>query len=189
MPHSTADRQAWMAVLARAPAASLEDAAAAHLPPYTRLRGPEVGLVMLQGRAGGTGAAFNLGEATVARCTVRSDTGQVGHAYCLGRDLRQAELAAVLDAALQDPARHDAVQDACRGNVIGVAPLAQQQARVLHAADRLGDAELGHNWILRSGSTTDLRQPDFGKGRGQCASGAFDPNRDFVHSRSDWKVT
>ncbi len=122
MPHSTADRQAWMAVLARAPAASLEDAAAAHLPPYTRLRGPEVGLVMLQGRAGGTGAAFNLGEATVARCTVRSDTGQVGHAYCLGRDLRQAELAAVLDAALQDPARHDAVQDAV------IAPLAAAQA-------------------------------------------------------------
>ena len=122
MPHSTADRQAWMAVLARAPAASLEDAAAAHLPPYTRLRGPEVGLVMLQGRAGGTGAAFNLGEATVARCTVRSDTGQVGHAYCLGRDLRQAELAAVLDAALQDPARHDAVQDAV------IAPLSAAQA-------------------------------------------------------------
>jgi len=28
----------------------------------------------------------------------------VGHAYCLGRDLRQAELAAVLDALLQDAA-------------------------------------------------------------------------------------
>ena len=122
MPHSTADRQAWMAVLARAPAASLEDAAANYLPPYTRLRGPELGLVMLQGRAGGTGAAFNLGEATVARCTVRSDTGQVGHAYCLGRDLRQAELAAALDAALQDPTRHDAVQDAV------IAPLAAAQA-------------------------------------------------------------
>ncbi len=28
----------------------------------------------------------------------------MGHAYCLGRDLRQAELAAALDAALQNPA-------------------------------------------------------------------------------------
>ncbi len=81
------------------------------LPGWTRLRGPEIGLVMLQGRAGGTGQAFNLGEATVARCTVRTEAGQVGHAYCLGRDLRQAELAAALDAALQDPARHGTLQD------------------------------------------------------------------------------
>ena len=119
---STADRQAWMAVLARAPAESLERMGGALLPGYTRLRGPEAGLVMLQGRAGGTGAPFNLGEASVARCTVRTATGQVGHAYCLGRDLRQAELAAALDAALQDPARHDAVQDAV------IRPLATDQA-------------------------------------------------------------
>ena len=93
-----------MAVLARATADEISVAAEGRLPPFTRLRGPEVGLVMLRGRAGGTGAPFNLGEATVARCTVRTADGRVGHAYCLGRDLRQAELAAVLDAALQDPA-------------------------------------------------------------------------------------
>lgn len=121
---STADRQAWMAVLARAPTMRLEQVATPHLPPYTPLRGPETGLVMLQGRAGGTGAAFNLGEATVARCTVRTPSGQVGHAYCLGRDLRQAELAAALDAALQDPARHDAVQSEV------IRPLAAEQAAV-----------------------------------------------------------
>ena len=122
MPIPFPDRPAWMAVLARAPAEALEQAAPGHLPDYTRIRGPEVGLVMLQGRAGGTGAAFNLGEATVARCTVRTAAGQVGHAYCLGRDLRQAELAAAFDAALQDPARHDAVQAAV------IAPLAAAQA-------------------------------------------------------------
>ena len=77
---------------------------------------------MVRGRAGGTGAAFNLGEATVARCTVRVEGGAVGHAYCLGRDLRQAELAAVLDAALQDPLRHEALHRAV------VAPLAAAQA-------------------------------------------------------------
>ncbi len=93
-----------MAVLARATADEMTTAVQGRLPPFTRLRGPEVGLVMLRGRAGGTGAPFNLGEATVARCTVRTADGRVGHAYCLGRDLRQAELAAALDAALQDPA-------------------------------------------------------------------------------------
>lgn len=93
-----------MAVLARATADEMTDAVKGRLPAFTRLRGPEVGLVMLRGRAGGTGAPFNLGEATVARCTVRTADGRVGHAYCLGRDLRQAELAAALDAALQDPA-------------------------------------------------------------------------------------
>ena len=118
----TAPRQAWMAVLARAPAAALEAASQGLLPDYTRLRGPETGLVMLQGRAGGAGQAFNLGEATVARCTVRAAGGQVGHAYCLGRDLRQAELAAALDAALQDPAQHDAIDAAV------VRPLAASQA-------------------------------------------------------------
>ena len=58
---------------------------------------------MVRGRAGGGGAPFNLGEMTVTRCTVRTDSGQVGHAYVAGRDARQAELAAVFDALLQDP--------------------------------------------------------------------------------------
>ena len=116
------ERQTWMAVLARAPGAELARLAAGHLPDYERLRGPEVGLVMLRGRAGGSGAAFNLGETTVARCTVRSVDGVVGHAYCLGRDTQAAELAAALDAALQDPARHDAVDAAV------IQPLATAQA-------------------------------------------------------------
>ena len=72
---------------------------------YQRLRGPEVGLVMVRGRAGGTGARFNLGEMTVSRCTVRLDDGTLGHAWVGGRDPRHAELAAVFDALLQDPAR------------------------------------------------------------------------------------
>jgi alpha-D-ribose 1-methylphosphonate 5-triphosphate synthase subunit PhnG len=110
-----------MAVLARASADDLASASDGLLPEYQVLRGPEAGLVMVRGRAGGNGAPFNLGEASVVRCTVRTEAGQVGHAYCLGRDLRQAELAAVLDAALQDPAAHDTV----RARVI--APLAEAQ--------------------------------------------------------------
>jgi len=111
-----------MAVLARATADELAVAVHGRLPPFTRLRGPEAGLVMLRGRAGGTGAPFNLGEATVTRCTVRTLDGQVGHAYCLGRDLQQAELAAALDAALQDPARSQELE------TVVIQPLAAAQA-------------------------------------------------------------
>jgi len=119
-----AARRYWMSVLARAAVDELATclAGTGGAPVYQRLRGPESGLMMVRGRAGGGGAAFNLGEMTVTRCTVRTEAGQVGHAYVAGRDTRQAELAAVLDALLQDPARGDAV----RASVI--APLAAGQA-------------------------------------------------------------
>ncbi len=64
-------------------------------------------MAMVRARAGGTGAAFNLGEMTMTRCTLRTATGFVGTAYVAGRSQRQAELAALLDALLQDP-RHQA---------------------------------------------------------------------------------
>lgn len=118
-----------MSVLARASAAELEAASAGLLPPYAILRGPEAGLVMLRGRAGGTGSPFNLGEATVVRCTVRSEAGQVGHAYRLGRELRAAELAAAVDAGLQDPARHGTLHE----QVIAPLHAAQAESRALLA--------------------------------------------------------
>jgi alpha-D-ribose 1-methylphosphonate 5-triphosphate synthase subunit PhnG len=105
------ERQRWMAVLARADGVALEAASAGLLPEYAVIRGPEAGLVMLQGRAGGSGAAFNIGEASVVRCTVRSAAGHVGHAYCLGRELRHAELVAAIDAGLQDPALRARLQE------------------------------------------------------------------------------
>ena len=116
-----------MAVLARATAEQLEAAirSAPPLPPYSRLRGPESGLVMLRGRAGGDGAPFNLGEMTVSRCTVQTECGRIGHAYVAGRDARQAELAAWLDAALQDPAQGPALE----ATVITPLLAAQEQAR------------------------------------------------------------
>jgi alpha-D-ribose 1-methylphosphonate 5-triphosphate synthase subunit PhnG len=131
-PPNTADRQRWMSVLARAEAdtlrAHLADAPA--LPACTTLRGPEVGMVMLRGRAGGTGQRFNLGEATVTRCTVRSDSGAVGHAYVLGRDAARAELAARIDAAMQDPTLRPALDSAV------IAPLAAAQAEARDTAAR-----------------------------------------------------
>ena len=117
----TRRRQRWMSILARATADELA-AGLPDVPAYTRLRGPEAGLVMVRGRAGGTGNPFNMGEATVARCTVRTPSGTVGHAYCLGRDLRQAELAAVLDALLQDAEAGPALEAEV------VTPLAEAQA-------------------------------------------------------------
>jgi alpha-D-ribose 1-methylphosphonate 5-triphosphate synthase subunit PhnG len=113
-------RQRWMSVLARAALEDLETCLADHggPPAYQRLRGPESGLAMVRGRAGGGGAPFNLGEMTVTRCTVRTASGQVGHAYVAGRDARRAELAAVLDALLQDPGRGAALRD---GVIAGLA--------------------------------------------------------------------
>ncbi|HET7884438.1 MAG TPA: phosphonate C-P lyase system protein PhnG [Acetobacteraceae bacterium] len=119
-----AARRRWMAVLARASAEELHDRLGT-LPAYRVLRGPESGLVMVRGRAGGGGAPFNLGEMTATRCTVRTNAGQVGHAYVAGRSEHQAELAAVADALLQDPARHRALLE----NVIEPLAAAQQARR------------------------------------------------------------
>jgi alpha-D-ribose 1-methylphosphonate 5-triphosphate synthase subunit PhnG len=120
-----------MRILARADADTMRDlAAGVALPPHVRLRGPETGLVMVQGRAGGTGGAFNMGEMTVVRCTVRNAAGLTGHATICGRSHEHAERAAALDAALQDEQRHDALMAAV------ITPLAQAQ----HAA-KLATAE------------------------------------------------
>lgn len=135
MPHAqpepTAERRRWMSVLARASADDIAVLLAGlpTLPAHENLRAPETGLVMVRGRAGGDGSAFNLGEMTVTRCAVRLGPA-VGHAYVAGRDKRQAELAAILDAALQDPARrHDLLQRV-------ITPLAARQAAAREAEAR-----------------------------------------------------
>lgn len=114
LPSPTDRRQKWMAILARAerPAIEARLAEVGPLPAHRRLRGPETGLVMVQGRAGGSGAPFNLGEMTVTRCTIHNAQGRTGHAYLAGRDLAKAELAASLDAALQDPETGPALEQA-----------------------------------------------------------------------------
>ena len=111
-PGQRSTRPQWMALLARAPLPLLEQALAAHHRPERTewLRKPETGLTMLQGRAGGTGERFLLGEITVTRCALRSTDAEgrpsaVGVAYVLGRNHRQATLAALADALLQDPAQ------------------------------------------------------------------------------------
>jgi alpha-D-ribose 1-methylphosphonate 5-triphosphate synthase subunit PhnG len=105
-----AQRQRWLAVLARAATDRLEAhwAETEHAA-ITLLRQPETGLVMARGRAGGTGQRFNLGEITVTRCAVQSADGHIGHGYVAGRDKRKAELVASFDALLQAPARRAAL--------------------------------------------------------------------------------
>jgi alpha-D-ribose 1-methylphosphonate 5-triphosphate synthase subunit PhnG len=103
MTPSTAPRKAWISVLAKAAPARLS-ALMPSLPPHEVLRAPEVGAVMVQGRIGGTGAAFNLGEMTVTRCSVRLQAGAVGHAWVQGRNPAHALRAAVADALLQTDA-------------------------------------------------------------------------------------
>lgn len=101
MPDVTENtRKDWMALLAKAAPQRLADLMPV-LPPHDFLRPPEVGAVMVRGRIGGQGPAFNLGEMTVTRASVRLEGGVVGHAWVQGRDKAHATRAAVADALLQ----------------------------------------------------------------------------------------
>ena len=89
------------------------------------------------GRASGAaGGRFNLGEATVARATVRLHGGPlaaeaVGTCYLLGTDLEHARLAAIFDGLLADTGLRERVLAEV------IAPLEQTQAE----RDRTRDAE------------------------------------------------
>lgn len=89
-----------MGLLARAAPARLASLFP-ELPAHDMLRPPEIGAVMVQGRTGGTGQPFNLGEMTVTRCVLRLASGAVGHAHVQGRDKAHATRAAVIDALMQ----------------------------------------------------------------------------------------
>ena len=99
----TSERKAWMSLLAKAPPAELARlwAAFGPAPVHEWLRAPEVGGVMVRGRAGATGAPFNLGEMTVTRCSLKLGCGTVGHGYVQGRDKGHATRAALIDAVMQ----------------------------------------------------------------------------------------
>lgn len=104
---SSLERKKWMSLLAKAPSELLTTTFLDVMerygltPDYTWLRKPEIGGVMVQARAGATGAPFNFGEMTVTRCSLKLDNGDVGHAYVQGRDKDKAEKAAIIDAYMQ----------------------------------------------------------------------------------------
>lgn len=127
----TAARRRWMGILARASRTRLATLMAdfGGLPTPEIIRPAETGTVMAEGRAGGTGARFNLGEVTATRCVVRVE-GWMGFSYALGRDRAKAELAATLDALLQNPARRDALLQQI------ITPLADEEAEARTLAAR-----------------------------------------------------
>lgn len=104
-------RREWMSLLAKAPGEELarrwadagfaEEFAGGAAGAFEWLRAPECGAVMVRGRTGGVGKAFNLGEMTVTRCALRLGSGEVGHGYVQGRDKTKARLAALCDALMQ----------------------------------------------------------------------------------------
>ena len=125
-------RRDWLSILAKAPAAEVisawEDLTTR--PGFRALRPPEVGMVMVRGRMGGTGDSFNVGEMTVTRAAVRLDSGHTGLSYVAGRDRQHAEIAAAVDAMMQSPTLRPEVEDAV------VTRLAQAQAQRRDAAAR-----------------------------------------------------
>jgi alpha-D-ribose 1-methylphosphonate 5-triphosphate synthase subunit PhnG len=108
-----AQRRAAMAIVAQATPDELVRGlkAASDGVDFADLRPPEIGLVMLRGRIGGTGAPFNIGEASVTRAAVRLASGETGFGYVLGRDREKARLAALCDALWQNAAKRQAIEE------------------------------------------------------------------------------
>ena len=98
-----AARKAWLGLLAKSPAADVARLWASHgaTPDHTVLRTPEIGGVMVRGRAGAVGAPFNLGEMSVTRASVKLACGAVGHGYVQGRSKDHALQTALIDALMQ----------------------------------------------------------------------------------------
>ena len=98
-----AARANTMALLARSSAVQLQTALDRYWPgiSFSALKPAATGLVMLRGRIGGDGAAFNAGEATVSKAVIELDDGTRGYGHCLGRNVKKAELAAIFDALWQ----------------------------------------------------------------------------------------
>jgi alpha-D-ribose 1-methylphosphonate 5-triphosphate synthase subunit PhnG len=126
-------RQHWLSVLAHSDAGALN----AHWqalnlnPSFRLLRPAEIGLTRLQGRMGGTGKRFVLGDATVTRAVVLLEDGTMGYSYVIGRDKPHAERCALIDALLQQPETRLLMQEKI------IAPLAalREEQRQLRARE------------------------------------------------------
>ncbi|MGZ3367699.1 MAG: phosphonate C-P lyase system protein PhnG [Caulobacteraceae bacterium] len=125
------ERKEWLSVLAKAHADEVTSAwnALDERPDYQALRAPEVGLVLVRGRMGGLGDAFNVGEMTLTRAAVRLQSGETGLAYVAGCDRRHAEIAAAVDAMMQSPELRGRVE----GPVVARLDRAQRERRTLVA--------------------------------------------------------
>lgn len=110
---SSAKRRQTLGVLARAPAEDLDQRLQkiGALPEFRWLRAPETGMAMVRGRIGGNGEAFNLGELTLTRCTLRLASGQIGISAVRGGNRQQAAQVAMCDALLQHPDYRERVRE------------------------------------------------------------------------------
>lgn len=99
-------RQSWMGLLSKSDFTHLEllFEKLEQVPDYEFIRRPETGMIMLQGRIGGTGSRFNVGEMTLSRCVLRTSEGYTGYGYTQSRKARHVELIALADAMLQNDA-------------------------------------------------------------------------------------
>ncbi|WP_027134259.1 phosphonate C-P lyase system protein PhnG [Geminicoccus roseus] len=131
MASDPSTRARWLQALALANDQEMEAATAAFAvrpEAFETLRAPEVGLVMTRARAGGSGAPFNLGEATVTRSAVRSPDGMVGIGWVQGRRPRRSVQIARLDAVFQS-AGSEQVMAVVRDMEAGLAERRAQVAR------------------------------------------------------------
>jgi alpha-D-ribose 1-methylphosphonate 5-triphosphate synthase subunit PhnG len=137
----TEARRARLSTLATAPAVRLRALWSGWLgdraePAHDVLRPPEIGAVMVRGRAGATGAAFNLGEMTVTRATVRLSNGAVGHGHVQGRDKEAARTAALVDA-LCEAGKASALETAILAPLRAEAEAARRSRAVRAAATKV----------------------------------------------------
>ena len=122
-------RQRWMRVLAHSQPAALSDRMQAlnMTPEYDLIRAPEIGLVQIQARMGGTGERFFAGDATLTRAVIRLNSGTLGYSYVLGRDKPHAERCAVIDALLQEHPHFQTLMETL------IAPLEADRAALIAA--------------------------------------------------------
>ncbi|KAB7895170.1 phosphonate C-P lyase system protein PhnG [Rouxiella sp. S1S-2] len=139
-------RQRWMSVLAHSQPSEL----LAHwqplnlTPTFQRLRPAETGLTQLQGRMGGTGKRFVMGDMTVTRAVIQLASGVYGYSYVRGRDKDHAELCAVIDALLQVSGMEELIHKRV------IAPLAaSQQARREQRAREIASSRVDFFTLVR----------------------------------------
>jgi alpha-D-ribose 1-methylphosphonate 5-triphosphate synthase subunit PhnG len=133
----TEQRQQWLRTLACSTEDELSTAladseVASVVAASVELRKPEVGLVMVTGRVGGSGEPFGLGEMTITRCVVQ--VGDVmGVGYVRGRAPQHAKNIALTDAMLQSDLHDEIV-----ARVVEPLALRQIERSALRAADVAG---------------------------------------------------
>ena len=102
-------RRDWLATLVRVPANEVIAASNEFDFSVVILKGPEVGLLMINGRIHSTGRPFHLGEVSLTKCVLKDDQGLLGYGHIIGRNKQQAKAIALFDLALQ---RNDSAEAA-----------------------------------------------------------------------------